>query len=257
VVHRNAATSDYHALQLQFQRRLSRGLQALASYTWSHSIDIASADSAFNLPTTKIDPGIDRGSSDFDVRHSFSAAATYDVPRIFENPLVGSLLRDWSVDAIFRARTATPVNLSTNRVLFGVQAVGARPDVVPGVPFDIDDPTVAGGKRLNPAAFKVPPVGRQGTSGRNVVRGFPMSQVDFAMNRQFRLNERLVLKFRAELFNAFNHPSFGAPRNQLNDPLFGRATQMLGRDLGGGATLSSVYQIGGPRSVQLSLKLSF
>jgi hypothetical protein len=257
VVYRNTATSDYHALQLQFQRRLSRGLQAMASYTWSHSIDIASADSAVNLPTEKIDPAIDRGSSSFDVRHSFSAATTYDLPKWSENHAFGSLLRNWSVDAIFRARTAMPVNLSTNRVLFGVQLAPARPDLVPGEPFDIQDPTVAGGKRLNPAAFTVPPVGRQGTLGRNVVRGFPMSQLDLAISRHFRFNERFILKFRAELFNALNHPNFGAPRSYLNDPLFGRATQMLGRDLGGGATLSSLYQVGGPRAVQLSIKLSF
>jgi hypothetical protein len=108
VVYGNAATSDYDALQLQFQRRLSRGLQALTSYTWSHSIDIASADSAFNSSTTKIDPKIDRGSSDFDVRHSFSAAVTYDVPILPVKRVAGAVLRDWSVDAIFRARARRP-----------------------------------------------------------------------------------------------------------------------------------------------------
>src|SRR4030095_10177618 len=94
VVYRNAATSDYDALQLQFQRRLSRGLQALTSYTWSHSIDIASADSAFNSSTTKIDPKIDRGSSDFDVRHSFSAAVTYDIAILPVKRIAGAVLRD-------------------------------------------------------------------------------------------------------------------------------------------------------------------
>src|SRR4030095_10997002 len=121
--------------QLQFQRRLSRGLQALTSYTWSHSIDIASADSAFNSSTTKIDPKIDRGSSDFDVRHSFSAGVTYDIAILPVKRIAGAVLRDWAVDAIFRARTPIPVNLSTNRVLFGVAAVAARPDLVSGVPL--------------------------------------------------------------------------------------------------------------------------
>ncbi len=140
---RNAATSDYDALQLQFQRRLSRGLQTLASYTWSHSIDIASSDSGITLPTTKIDPKIDRGSSDFDVCHAVSAAVTYDIPTLPVNQFAKVLLRDWSVDAIYRARTATPVDLFTTRVLFGVGAVGARPDLVPGVPLYLHDPTVA------------------------------------------------------------------------------------------------------------------
>lgn len=258
VVNRNAATSDYDALQLQFQRRLSRGLQALASYTWSHSIDIASADSAVTSSVTKIDPGIDRGSSDFDVRHSLSAAATYDLPRLSVTNFAEKLLRDWSVDAIFRARTATPVNLSTNRVLFGVFLDAARPDLVFGAPLYIHDPTVAGGKRLNPAAFATPPIGRQGTLGRNVVRAFPLSQLDFSFRRKFILSEQLNLQLKADLFNAFNHPNFGAPVSFLDNPLFGQATQMLGRDLSGGAgSVSSLYQIGGPRSIQLSLKLNF
>jgi hypothetical protein len=259
VVTRNAATSDYHALQLQFQRRLTRGLQVLASYTWSHSMDIASADSAFNIPVTRIDPKIDRGPSDFDVRHSFSTAATYDLPRPHGNRFAKMLFRDWSVDGIFRTRTATPVNLTTNRVLFGVNAIGARPDLISGVPLYIQDEAVAGGKRLNRAAFAVPPVGRQGTLGRNSVRGFPLSQMDFSFRRKFRLGEQLNLQLRADLFNAFNHPNFGTPVSLLSDPLFGQATRMLGRELGAGGdgSLSPLYQIGGPRSVQLALKLQF
>ena len=258
VVNRNGATSDYHALQLQFQRRLSRGLQALASYTWSHSIDIASADSAINLPEAKIDPKGDRGSSDFDVRHSFSLATTYDIPKVFGSRFARRLLSNWSVDAIFRARTAMPVNLITSRVLFGVNALDARPrpDLVSGVPLYLNDPSVAGGKRLNPAAFAVPPVGRQGTLGRNVVRGFPASQLDFSLRRKVTLTEKLNLLLRADLFNAFNHPNFGTPFNVLGNPLFGQSTQMLGRDLSGGG-LGTLYAIGGPRSIQLSLKLQF
>jgi hypothetical protein len=186
VVTRNAATSDYEALQLQFQRRLSRGVQALVSYTWSHSIDIASADSAFNVSTTKIDPKIDRGPSDFDVRHSFSAAATYDVPRLFEQHFVNRLFRDWSIDGIFRARTATPLTVITNQVLFGVAAGVTRADLVFGLPLYVDDPTVAGGKRLNRAAFVAPPPGRQGTSGRNSVRGFPLFAARCFISAQVR-----------------------------------------------------------------------
>src|SRR5260370_9609459 len=71
----NKATSDYHALQIQFQRRLSRGLQALVSYTWSHAIDEDSSSFSFfnGLPQ--------RGNADFDRRHNFAAAITYDIPR--------------------------------------------------------------------------------------------------------------------------------------------------------------------------------
>jgi hypothetical protein len=72
----NSATSDYNALQVKFQRRLSRGLQALTSYTFSRSIDIASTDAVanyLNTPGSIASPNIDRGNSDFDIRHSFTA----------------------------------------------------------------------------------------------------------------------------------------------------------------------------------------
>jgi Carboxypeptidase regulatory-like domain/TonB dependent receptor-like, beta-barrel len=259
LIYRNAATSDYHALQLQFQRRLSRGLQALASYTWSHSFDIASGETFRNPPVTKIDPNIDRGPSNFDVRHSFSAAVTYDIPGSNANRLTDALLSKWSVDAIFRTRTATPVDLIANApALFGIFGVSSRPDLVAGVPLYIKDPTVAGGRLVNKAAFATPPAGRQGTLGRNSVRGFPLSQLDLALRRKFALTERFSLQWKADFFNLLNHPNFGDPVSFLGSPLFGRSLQTLGRDLSGGdGGFSPLYQIGGPRSIQLALKLGF
>ncbi len=255
---RNAATSDYHALQLQFQRRLSRGLQVLASYTWSHSIDIASAESTRTVSQTNIDPRIDRGPSNFDVRHAFSAAVAYDLPKTTVNSLADVFLRDWSIDAIFRARTATPIDLiASTPPLFGVFTV-TRPDLVAGVPLYVKDATVAGGRLINKAAFATPPPGRQGTLGRNRLRSFPLSQLDFALRRKFNLRDRFNLQFRADFFNICNHPNFGDPVNFLGSPLFGQSLQMLGRDLGGGdGGFSPLYQIGGPRSIQLALKVGF
>jgi hypothetical protein len=113
---------------------------------------------------------------------------------------------------------------------------------------------VAGGWRLNRAAFAAPPAGRQGSLGRNSLRGFALSQLDLTARRQFNLTERVRLQFRAELFNVFNRPNFADPVPNLNSPLFGQSTRMLGRSLQG---LSSLYQIGGPRSVQFALRLGF
>jgi len=258
----NTATSDYHALQLQFQRRLSRGLQALAFYTWSHSVDIASNDSA--LGSTPVEPRLDRGNSNFDVRHSFNAAMTYDIPAPAFGAAAAPILRNWSVDTIITARSATPVDLNAGTDFPGGFQTSVRPDVVTGVPLYVEDPNVAGGRRFNRAAFVAPPAGRQGTLGRNVLRGFPVWQVDLSLRRQFNLTERANLQFRAEFFNLFNHPNFGDPSNSDGDslfsPLFGQSTTMLGRSLGsGGATggFNPLYQIGGPRSMQLALKFSF
>jgi hypothetical protein len=101
---------------------------------------------------------------------------------------------------------------------------------------------------------------RQGDLGRNALRGFGAWQWDSAVHREFPVRENLKLQFRAELFNVLNHPNFGAPIGDFRFPQFGQSIQMLGRslnqnDAGGG--LSSLYQIGGPRNVQLALRATF
>jgi len=93
---------------------------------------------------------------------------------------------------------------------------------------------------------------------RNIA--FGAAQADIAFQRQFRLTERIQLHFRGEFFNIFNHPTFGPPDNNLNDGLFGRSTATLNGSLGSGGAnggLNPLYQIGGPRSIQLALKLQF
>lgn len=265
---RNTATSDYHALQLQFQRRLSRGLQALASYTWSHSMDTVSNDIGFNSPGQIIDPNINRGPSDFDVRHTFTAAVTYNLPSPNISSLAKAVLGSWAIDSIVTARSSGPVNVTVLRDI-GFGFFSSRPDLIQGVPLYIDDPLVGGGRRINSAAFAVQASNRQGTLGRNALRGFPLTQIDFVLRRQFKLTERVGLQFRAEFFNIFNHPNFADPDGNLGtfaglfipNTAFGRSTQMLGRSLGAGGGFAGgfnpLYQIGGPRSIQFALKLQF
>jgi hypothetical protein len=251
----NGSTSDYHALQIQFRRRLARGVQALASYSWSKSIDdFSSDDFAFS-------PG--RAVSDFDIRHSFSAAVTYNIPTPDLGRVGRAIFRDWAADKIYMARSATPINLIAGSVVLGAVSSDVRPDLILGVPVYIEDATAPGGTRLNRAAFAVPPTvpaPRQGTLGRNALRGFPFWQLDFALRRQFNFNERLNVQLRAEFFNLFNHPNFADPIGSINSALFGRSTQMLSRGLGSGGSLggfSPIYQIGGSRSIQMALKISF
>jgi hypothetical protein len=154
------------------------------------------------------------------------------------------------------------------------QTQNIRPDLISGVPLYLNDPALPGGMRFNPAAFSLPPAGRQGTLGRNVLRGFPLSQIDLSLRRQFNFTERWNLQFRADLFNIFNHPNFGDPEfvpgndllytnvlpngTPVLNPTFGISRFMFGRAIGRfGGGFSPLYQVGGPRSVQLSLKLQF
>ena len=274
----NVATSAYNALQVQFQRRLSHGLQALGSYTWSHSIDSASAGSTgvgSNQPLGT-DLNANRGPSDFDIRHAFSAALTYEVPFPKKNPFADAILRGWSVQNIVQVRSAPPVEVSDGnfgQLNNGFQA-DVRPDLVPGQPFYLHGPQYPGGKAFNVNAFQDPPVDpttgnplRQGNVPRNFLRGFGATQWDFAVHRDFPIRESIKLQFRAEMFNVLNHPNFGQPIGDITSAQFGVSTRLLGQSLsaGNGSTGSSsgtggfspLYQIGGPRSIQLALKLSF
>jgi hypothetical protein len=230
-------------------------LQALMSYTWAKSLDVVSEESILNFqaPVERVPPTGDRGPSSFDIRQSLSLAISYEPPR-FRGP-ARRVLTGWAFDSIVRARSAPPVN-----VLTGVDTLGlgfntvSRPDVAPGVPLYLEGNEFAGGKRINPAAFVLPAGTRQGTLGRNSLRGFGAAQWDLAVRRHFVLTEGLTLQFRADAYNLTNHPNFASPVNMLNNPNFGHSTQMLNRGLAG---LSPLYQIGGPRSMQVAARLIF
>jgi hypothetical protein len=262
----NGGTSSYNSLQAQFSHRFTYGLQALFSYTWAHSIDDVSFDGNFqNAPSSQSPPSVERGPSDYDIRHTFSGAISYDIPAP-RNGILNHIFGNWSTDSIIYVRSAPPVNVVTGQNPFGpVESVLSaansvqRPNVVPGVPFYLSQPNAPGGRVINPAAFSKPAT-IQGDLGRNALREFDATQLDLTVRRQFTLHERLSLHARADFFNIFNHPNFGSPTNFLSSPLFGQSTQMLNNSLGSGGQnggLNPLYQIGGPRSIQLALKLQF
>ena len=274
----NTASSSYNALQAEFQRRLSHGLQVLSSYTWSHSIDDASSGSFGSFSNVGIpgsDSNVNRGPSDFDIRHGFSAGITYDIPAPKGNAFIRSVLSSWSTENFVLARSAAPADISDE--LFGQlgNAVAeVRPDLVSGQPLYLYGSQYPGGKAFNPAAFTDPPFDpttflplRQGNVPRNFLRGFAAAQWDFAVHREFPLHESLQLQFRAEMFNVLNHPNFGPPSGTFLSPAFGGpagfglSTQMLAQSLApsglGGGAFNPLYQIGGPRSIQFALKLQF
>ena len=273
----NQGNSDYDALQVQFQRRLSHGIQALASYSWSHSIDTDSAGSNA-LSSNELVPSAanaNRGPSDFDVRNAFSAGITWDLPAPHFNVFMNGVLGGWSLESVIQARSAPPVDVSdiTFFEFSGGISADVRPDFVPGVPVYLYGSQYPGGKAFNPAAFTNPPMDpttglplRQGDVPRNALRGFGATQWDIAVHRILPVHETLKLDFRAEAFNLLNHPNFGPPNGQFGSSLFGLSNEMLGQSLNGGSTglsnsgggaFNPLYQIGGPRSMQLSLKLIF
>jgi hypothetical protein len=281
---RNAGYSHYNALQLRFRRHMSRGLQALVSYNFSKSSDIGSTDSI--NPTGLNGTTIAAASvsqivlppltpSDFDIRHSISGAVSYEIPAPAWGRAGNAILKDWAVDGLLRATSAPPLNVQIGVISTTLGPYVTQPDIVPGQPDWIADPTQPGGKALNPNAFAIPSTGTIGNSPRNGLRNiYTLDQTDIALRRRFNLTERLKLDVRAEYFNVFNHPMFGAPGAVSGPytfwgygptalPIFGKVLpgDTTNVALGGvnGLTTgqSALYAVGGPRSGQFTLKLMF
>ncbi|MGB8011779.1 MAG: TonB-dependent receptor [Terriglobales bacterium] len=299
----NYSSSDYHALQTKFQRRFSHGASALASYTWSHSIDDASVSGVASsaLPTAAtvasgLPVALLRGNSDFDVRHVFGFSLVYDIPTPpTSNAIAKAVLGHWSIDPIYHYQTAAPVDLFTGfSGALGGTAFSQRPNLIAGVPIYVtgsnclaQETDCPGGKALNTAivsaaaaasagcqaptatnakgAFCTPlPSGTQSVSGnlaRNAVRAFPLQELDFSVHREFPIRESIRLRFQADMFNLFNHPSFGPVDGTLSDSLFGAPSAMannaLATSVGLGAGFNPIFSIGAPRNFQFSLKLFF
>jgi hypothetical protein len=196
---------------------------------------------------------------------------SYAIPSSSKADLLGRLTKDWSIDTVIVARSGFPFNASI--VNSPIAGSNPRPDLVPGQPLYLfggqcalafgpggngvllSGQTCPGGKGLNPNAFSIPSTIRQGTEGRNDIPGFGLTQVDLSIVRKFAITERVNLLFRADAFNLLNHPNFSNPSGEIDNGEGNLlSTSMLNKGLGG---LNPLFQEGGPRSLQLSLKLSF
>ncbi len=249
----NNGFSNYQALQLQYRRRLAHNLQATASYTWSHSIDNDSSDASLLWAGPGAQASNDVGSSDFDLRHSFTASVSYQFAR--------GPLKAWRAEGIFRAHSGFPITVLESEQYTGIAFANSfRPNFLGGNPIWIADASAPGGERLNPAAFAKVASGVQGNLGRNTITGFGMSQLDAAIGREFRWRDRFTLDVRLDAFNALNHANFGDPVKYLDSPLFGQSTSMLNLSLGTGSPgsgLAPLFESGGPRLFQATVKFRF
>jgi len=263
--------SNYNALQVELKQNPWHHLQAIANFTLGHAMDNGSGV-ALPIPYhTVYDPKLDYGDSDFDIRETFTAAVTYELPTVQRgNSVVRYMANGWAADSLFRSNSAAPLTVTTGVYSFGLvynsTADNQRPDRVLSEPLYVYGSQYPGGRAINPAAFTTPASSfTQGDTQRNSIRGFDVWQEDVAVRREFPIKEGVSLLFRAEAFNIFNHPLFGDPgvndgANILTSPVFGQSTETLASSLGGGGAdggFSSLYQIGAPRSMQFALKLQF
>jgi outer membrane receptor protein involved in Fe transport len=214
--------SNYNALQVNLERRFSRGLTILANYTFSKSIDTSS----FNKQTgqTVTDPynrGLDRGVSDFNHPHIFNFSALWNLPVKPANPFAKAVLGGWQLSGIVSLQSGEPFSIYSNVDNARSGTSNQRADM-------IGNPYLAGNRSrgaevaewLNPAAFTVNALGTFGNSGRNRFIGPGYASTDLALEKEFRPIEQLGIQFRAEAFNAFNHPNLMNPDHGAGDANF-------------------------------------
>jgi hypothetical protein len=257
----SANSSNYQALHMRYTGMVAANTYLSGSYTWAHSIDDGSQDSSVFL----VHPGYRlseaRGSSSFDVRHEVTAALSYRIPHVVSSFRMPPWLANWTLSATLRVRSGFPIDIADTEQALGqgFDNVG-RPNQVTGVPVWIADPTVAGGRRLNPAAFSVPAAGTPGTLGRNAIGGNGLGQLDMSLRREFPLFRGVTADVGLNVFNVLNHPAFADPVPYLSSPWFGQSTSMQNLMLGSGTPntgLPPLFQTGGSRSAEFSFRISF
>jgi hypothetical protein len=218
------ADSYYNGLQVNLERRLSRGLQFQMAYTWSKSIDTASdavgnyAQSSHDLPQDPDNFAADRGPSVFDRRHVFNLYTIYQFPYKTKPDASGGrrvadfLLGGWQLNNIITYLSGTPFNpvLSRTNSNNGNPDNNERPDWVAG--FNPDNAVTGRVEQwFNPAAFRAAPTGQFGNVSRNVLTGPDTFTVDLSFMKSNRIKERVDIQFRAEAFNLLNHANFALP----------------------------------------------
>ena len=254
------AQSFYNAMQLSVISRLSGGFQAQLSYTFSKSIDDQSSSLGRNEfgngQARTVDPynkKLNRGLSDFDVRHNLSVNFVYDLPfGKSANGISKALTSGWQVSGILTAQTGIPVTpiFTFDQDRDGTTDNEQRPNLAPGItrlPRNISQTQL-----FDPSVFVLPAVGFRGSLGRNVITGPSLFTFDPAVVKNFYLSSdhNRSLQFRTEIFNAFNHPNFAIPE-VANLTIFNDATTR-------NPTAGQITKTSTPsRQIQFALRLVF
>ena len=233
----SSGRSSYRALWTSVTRRLSRGLQFSAGYTWSRSLDANSLSSPPGTITVQngYDIADSWGPSDFDARHRFVLRSVYELP-LGTHPL----FRSWQVATILQLQSGSPLNIVTsNSSLTGV-ANTVRPDVTGPI-------RIIGeiGQWFDTSVFV--PVNGFGNLERNAVLGPRFDTLDASISKVISLTSRVRMQLQADVFNVLNHPNLGQPGRIVGSPNFGVITN----------TRFPPGDSGSSRQIQLGFKLLF
>lgn len=230
----DAASSTYHSLQLKVEHRFSHGLNLLAAYTFSKSIDDAT-DFASGDPSEQVldsyNRRLQRAVSSFDVSHRFTAALSYQLPA----PALKSVLGGWQINSIITVQSGQPFTPFTSQTFDRYRGESYNRLNLVGDP----NRNVPHNLAYNPAAFSSPVEGTFGNSGRNIIRGDGFRSADLSLFRTFVIRERVKLQMRLEATNALNQVNYQGPVTDQN------------------ATPGAFVAAAAPRTLQLGAKIQF
>ena len=230
------ANSSYNAMWATATKRLSRGLQFNASYTFSKSIDYNSLNSQGVVIQDSYNLRDSRGLSDYDARHRFVISGLYELP------FHGNQFKEgWQLSAIVQSQSGNPVNIVANNATFTGTNNTVRPDVTGPIEI-LGTPN----RWFDTTPFVVP-VNRFGNLGRNVVIGPGFNNTDISVIKRTKLSENQLIEFRWEVFDVFNHANFGQPGRVVGSTNFGQITN----------TRFATGDSGSSRQMQFALKYKF
>jgi hypothetical protein len=252
-----SAQSNYHALMLRFEKRFTKGLSALSSYTFSKAITNApqyrnagGANGSENSPPQdSYNLRSERGLAPYDSRQRLVNTLVYELPFGKGKPfassgLAAALFGDWQLSGILTTQAGFPftVNLAGDTAGIGGGSGGIliRANAVPGRTYKLDAVRRSTSQWFDTGAFAQPPAFQFGNVGRNTVVGPGLVNLDTTIVRSFRFAERATLQVRGEFFNLANHPNFNVVGRIINNPTFGVVQNQFD-----------------PRQIQFAAKLHF
>ena len=239
---RTIANASYNALEVTLNHK-SHGLDVLASYTWSKSID---QSAGLPEPVNPVDPSLSRSLSAFDMRHNVVTSFHYDLPvHSSRNPLHGV-----AIAGIARFTSGLPVTLLNNNdtsllgtIPNGINNNGIDTPQWSGSSLHLNTNPRQGSAMFDAAQFSLPALGAMGNARRRFFSGPGLENFDATLSRNFTIHEGQTLEFRAEAFNVFNHAQFfgaSSVEGNISSGSFGHAVSA-----------------DSPRLMQLALRYSF
>ena len=226
----NDLVSDYDAFSVILRKKMSRGVQADAHYTWSRTRDMATHSNGGGAVMDNYDTQRDYGPSNWDIPHRFVANYIYELPflKTAKNAVARNVLSGWQVAGVTTVQSGTPVNvtIATDRANIGISGL-QRPNLVGPIPsLDCDtNPTTR--EPINcydSSAFALPDAFTFGNASRNILRGPKLVSTDLSLSKSIALGPTARLQLRAEMFNVFNNVNFSNPNGVYATANFGRIT---------------------------------